>query len=79
MNKKDEALQQGRDAINNVRGFMKTLMKDINSGDSDKESNALITLKALDAFIREESGLSFWCFQVRKCIAESIEKYRHLH
>jgi hypothetical protein len=79
MSKKEIAIEGGLGIIHGVRDLMSRVKKDLLSKDEDIQAQALILLKALDAFLSEESGLSLWANKVRICIAEHIERTKNFH
>lgn len=79
MTKKGQAIEQGVSTIAAVMKIMRRLKKDINVEDEDTQAHALITLKAIEAFFVEDAGLPLWRGKVCMCIAEHMERFKHLH
>lgn len=79
MSVREKALNQGRSAINNLINMMRELRKDLDSGNENRQAEALITLKALDSFIAEDNGLVFWRAIVMDVISEEMKKLKNMH
>ena len=67
---KEEAIEQGRETLANLRHLLGLFEKSLNSTEDNVIGGALLSLRALEIFIHEEKGLQ----KIGQEIARKIEK-----
>lgn len=79
MTSKEEVIEHGLKTISCFRNMLTRMTKDLKSGKVDKESQALIALKAMESFFAADIGFALWCDKVREAIAQDVARYKQLH
>jgi len=72
MNAREEAIEKGNEILKNINELLRIINLDLNSKKIDDEVNALIGIKAIDAFLKEETGLCMWMNKVEGIIKQQL-------
>ena len=76
---KEKALAEARSTIKSLRAMIDHFEDSIEGTNETHQHETFISLKALDAFMSEEAGFSFWCFKIREIIFDYMSNFKNLH